>query len=410
MNSKALYALSGITLGLIVATVYLTPPPVSERAAPGERLYPGLNATVLNGAASLTVTAKGKTITVHKKDGSWTVQEMADYPADAALVNKALFALLELRPHETKTRDPKRLAKLELEDPKAKDAQSKQLTVKDAAGKVLADVIIGKSNNTNVILGKEMVYVRKAGEDQAWLAEGDPSLKAEALDWILRSVIDVDVERIKDVETKDPKGAVMVHLAKEKLDDKEFAIKNFPAGRKAKEARTVAYVAESLDNVNLDGVKKAGDIDFEKNATATGTWRTFDGLVIKVRMAEVDKRFWAAFSAEVDEAALLKEKAKPETKLKDADAVRKEAAEINSRVKAWAYHLPTTSSRFMQYKLEDLLEPEKKEEEKKTEEKKEEPKPTPAAKPDEKKETPPAKTDEKKPAAPARPPGRAPQR
>jgi hypothetical protein len=52
--------------------------------------------------------------------------------------------------------------------------------------------------------------------------------------------------------------------------------------------------------------------------------------------------------------------------------VRKEAAEINSKVRAWAYHLPTTSSRFMTYKLEDLLEPEKKEEEKKGEEKKSE--------------------------------------
>src|SRR6185369_10477676 len=185
-------------------------------------------------------------------------------------------------------------------------------------------------------------------------------------------------------------------------------IKNLPAGRKAKEARTVGYVAEALDNTNLDDVKKVGEIDFEKNGIAVGTWRTFDGLVIKAKMAEVDKKFWVSLSAEVDETALLKEKPKPETKLKDAETVRKEAAEINSRVRAWAYHLPTTSSRFMTYKIEDLLEPEKKDEKKEDGEKKsEEPKPgpTPAAKPEEKKETPapPAtKKDEKKPAPPAR--------
>jgi len=407
MNGKVLYALSGITVAVIAVTIYLTPAPVSERAAPGERLYPALTADTINTAASLAVTAKSKTFTIRKQADVWTVQEMSDYPADPALIRKALFSLTELRPYETKTRDPKRLAKLELEDPKGKDAQSKQLTVKDAAGKVLADIIIGKSNNTNVILGKEMVYVRKVGDDQAWLAEGDPSLKAEPLDWILRSVIDIDVERIKDVETKDPKGAVVLSLAKAKYEDKEFTLKNLPTGRKPKEARTVSYVAESLDNVNLDDVKKAADIDFEKNGTAVGTWRTFDGLVVKLRMAEVDKKFWVAITAEIDEDALLKDKAKPETKLKDADAVRKEAAEISTRVKPWAYNLPTTSSRFMQYKIEDLLEPEKKEEEKKTEEKKEEPKPAPAAKPDEKKEAP-AKADEKKPAAPARP--RQPQR
>jgi len=332
---------------------------------------------------------------------------MADYPADTALVRKALFALTELRPYEAKTKDPARLAKLELEDPKGKDAQSKQLTVKDKDGKMLADVILGKANTTNVILGKEMVYVRKAGSDQAWLAEGDPTLKSEALDWIQRSVMDVDVERVKDVETKSPKGELVLEIAKAKQDDKEYAVKNMPSGRKPKEARTIGYVAESLDNVNLDDVKAVGEIDFEKNGIGTGTWRTFDGLVIKVRMAEVDKKFWVSLSAEVDEAALLKEKPKADSKLKDADAVRKEAAEINSRVRAWAYHLPTTSSRFMTYKLDDLMEPEKKDEKKEDGEKKTEtPAPTPAVKPDEKKETPPAKVEEKKPEPPAPPPRR----
>jgi uncharacterized protein DUF4340 len=408
MNSKVLYALSGVTAILIGATIYLTPAPTSERATPGERLFANLDPKTINSAASLTVTAKGKSFTVYLKDGVWVVKDIADYPADSALVRKALFALTELRPYEAKTKDPARLAKLELEDPKGKDAQSKQLTVKDKDGKVLADVIFGKANTTNVILGKEMVYVRKAGSDQAWLAEGDPSLKPEALDWIQRSVIDVKVDRIKDVETKSPKDELVLHIAKEKADDKEFALKNLPAGRKPKEARTISYVAESLDGVNLDDVKKVADIDFEKNAIGTGTWRSFDGLVIKARMAEVDKKFWVSLTAEVDEAALLKEKPKADSKLKDADAVRKEAAEINSRVRAWAYHLPTTSSRFMTYKIEDLLEPEKKDEKKEDGEKKsEEPKPgpTPAAKPDEKKETPapPAtKKDEKKPAPPAR--------
>lgn len=398
MNSKTLYALSGITVLVIGATVYLTPAPVSERAAPGERMFANLDPKTINSAASLTITAKNKTFTVQQKDGAWVVKEMSDYPADTALVRKALFSLTELRPYEAKTKDPKRLAKLELEDPKGKDAQSKQLTVKDKDGKVLADVIYGKANTTNVILGKEMVYVRKADSDQSWLAEGDPSLKAEPLDWIVRAVIDVDVERVKDVETKDLKGALVLHIAKEKADDKEFAIKNMPAGRKAKEARTIAYVAESLDNANLDDVKKVGEIDFEKNGTAVGTWRTFDGLVIKARMAEVDKKFWVALSAEVDEAALLKEKPKADSKLKDADAVRKEAAEINSKVRAWAYHLPTTSSRFMTYKLEDLLEPEKKEEEKKGEAPAT---PTPAAKPEEPKPAaPPATKVEEKPATP----------
>src|SRR5262249_2170980 len=146
MNSKVLYALSAVTLVLIGSTIYLTPAPISERVAPGERLFANLDPNTINSAASLTVTAKGKTFTVYRKDGAWVVKEMADYPADTSQIRKALFALTELRPYEAKTKDPARLAKLELEDPKGKDAQSKQLTVKDKDGKVLADVIFGKAN------------------------------------------------------------------------------------------------------------------------------------------------------------------------------------------------------------------------------------------------------------------------
>jgi hypothetical protein len=390
-RTKVLYALSGLTVALIAGTIWITPAPVGENAAPGARLFSDLDVKTINTAASLDVTAKGKTFTIYKKDGTWVVKEVSDYPADTALVRKALFALTELRPYEAKTNDPKRLDKLDLEDPKSKDAQSKRLTVKDKDGKVLADLIVGKSNTTNIILGKEMVYVRKAGDNQAWLAEGDPSLKDTALDWIDRKVIDVAVARVADVETKDAKGGDILHLAKAKPEDKDYAIKNIPADWKPKEARTISYVAESLDGVSLDDVKKASDIDFTKNAAGTGTWRTFDGLVIKVRMANQDKKFWATISAEVDEGAVLKQKPKPGSKLLAADAVRKEAAEINSRVSGWAYNLPSTSSRFMQYKMTDIADAPKKKDEKKPEEKRKSDAKTPAA----------PKKAEAKPAGPA---------
>jgi hypothetical protein len=371
ISIRGLAALTVVTLALIAATWAMSPSTVSPRSAPGEKFDDKLTPERLNQAASLTVTAKAKSFTVQRtQDGGWTVKDMADYPADPNMVRKALFALSELRTYEAKTRDPKRLAKLDLDDPQGKDANAKQLTVRDKAGKIIADVIFGKSNTTNVVLGKEMVYVRRAGEDQAWLAEGDPTLKAEALDWVLRNVIDVDVERVREAVINDAKGELRIHVAKDKAEDKDFTLKNLPEGRKAKEARLLGYVAESIDNVSLDDVRRVADIDFEKNGAGSGTWRTFDGLVIHAKIAEQDKKTWIALTAEVNEQALLKDKPKADSKLKDADAVRKEAAEINARVKAWAYQVPTTVSRFLQYKLDDVLEEVKKDEKK--EEKKDE--------------------------------------
>ena len=90
MNSRILYALSGITVVLIGATIYLTPAPISERVAPGEPMFANLDTTTINTAASLTITAKGKSFTVYQKDGNWVVKEMSDYPAETALIRKAL--------------------------------------------------------------------------------------------------------------------------------------------------------------------------------------------------------------------------------------------------------------------------------------------------------------------------------
>lgn len=365
MTKTGLIGLAAATALLVAGAVAWTPASTTQRAGPGPKLFPEFDVAAANKAASLTVLAKGKSFTVEKKGEAWTVKELGSYPADPAAVTRALTALVDMVTHEAKTADPKRHDKLDLDDPKAEKSSAKQLTVRDAAGKVLADVVVGKSNSTHLILGKEMVYVRKAGDDRAYLVEGDPGLKGEAIDWVVRDVMGVIPERVRVATNRDKDGKVVLEVHREKPEDKTFQARDVPAGRKTKDARIIGYVAETLDKLALDDVRAESAIDFAKNASGSSEVRTFDGLVVVARFAEQDKKIWVRFEVSVDEAALLKDKPRADQKLKAADDVKKEAAEIAARVKGWAYVLPSTAQRFMAYKLDDVLEAEKKDEEKK---------------------------------------------
>ena len=71
-----------------------------------------------------------------------------------------------------KTADAARFERLELRDVTAKGAKSKNVTVKDKAGKILAEGLIGKRNEDLFGTGKGGVYMRIAGKKESWLIEG----------------------------------------------------------------------------------------------------------------------------------------------------------------------------------------------------------------------------------------------
>jgi len=151
-------------------------------------------------------------------------------------------------------------------------------------------------------------------------------------------------------------------VGKEKAGDAEFALRNLPDDREIKGERFLRYIGESLDNLTLEDVRPAGEVDFAGKAAGGAEFRTFDGLVVTAKLARTgkpdeDDKYWMTFEAGVDEAALLKEKPKAGSDLKPAAEVRKEAAAIAARTAGWAYKVSSTVTRFLRYTMADILKP-----------------------------------------------------
>ncbi|MGE5145504.1 MAG: hypothetical protein ACM3N5_02075, partial [Candidatus Eiseniibacteriota bacterium] len=160
-----------------------------------------------------------------------------------------------------------------------------------------------------------------------------------------------------------------------------------PAGMKPKSPGDLGAPAGALSSLEFDDVKPVADIDFGKKPVGEAEFRTFDGLVISIKMSEVDGTVWGLVNASVDEAARPKmaEPAKPEAAKKDEtkagdakkpaeekkaedekkqalkslEEVKKEAADITARVQGWAYKLPSFAVQQFQSKTADMVEKEK---------------------------------------------------
>jgi len=359
MNKTGFLALTAVTAALIVGAVVFQPAATTVNPKEGARFFPDLDPKTVNAVDRIKVTAKGQSFTLERKNGKWLAKEKGGYPVQFSKVKGALFSLAQLKQFERKTSDKTRYDKLDLEDPAKKGASSKRLTA-FVGKKMVADVIVGKSNSKELLFGRSLVYIRLPKDKQAWLAVGDPKLASDVGDWLDRSLFDVAATRVKEVVQTDAKDARVI-VGKDKAAGTDFKLRNKPEGREIKGPRFLQYIGEGLAKISLEDVQPVAKVDFKKHGVGGAVFRTFDGLVVTVKLAQTgekkDEKFWLTFSASVDDKVLLKDKPKKGSALKSAEDVRKEAKAINDKAKGWAFQVSSTVTRFMRYKMDDLLKP-----------------------------------------------------
>jgi len=197
MNRKTLYALATFAgLGLL-AVIALTRPQKGERAADHPRPVPKLNTADIE---SIEVTKNGA-MTAIKSDGKYVVTAPVAYAADEAVAKAAFEGLGRLDVSDLVTEQKAKHAEFEVDD-----KSGIHLVVKAKGGKVLADLIVGKTTGPGTM-------VRPTGKDEVWQATGISRYlfdKAPA-DWRDKSITTFtagDAEQI-DLATKDGGKAIV---------------------------------------------------------------------------------------------------------------------------------------------------------------------------------------------------------
>lgn len=114
-----------------------------DGAQAGRRIVPDLK---LSDVVEIAVAGASGAVHLARADRGWVVRERADFPADVERIRDLLLKLADVRAAQAETLPESQRARLQLLEPKGKDAKDAGtvLELKDAKGKVLAHLLLGK--------------------------------------------------------------------------------------------------------------------------------------------------------------------------------------------------------------------------------------------------------------------------
>jgi hypothetical protein len=270
MSRRRFLSLVIAALLAISAALYLSMQRNAPRDFHGTALLPTL-AGELNTVSTFSIRkgAAAPTLTVHQKDGHWTVAQRGDYPADVTKLRALLLALSETKIIEQKTSNPANFALIGVDDPATAGSTGAELsfTARDGNHAVIVGKAIGDGN-----------FVRRAGENTTYSVEPAIAFEAEPRFWIEPRVLDLAAADIQSIAVKPAAApAYSVHRA---AAGGNFELDGVPSGRKAAEAPSLAPSPTTFGKLDADDVAPVADVDFSKPTIATVT--LFSGNVITI--------------------------------------------------------------------------------------------------------------------------------
>lgn len=166
---------------------------------------PALDSAFKAGVTSFRVVKKPDTSALEKKDGKWVVAKDG-FSVDTAKFNKALANVFGLQAKELVSNSAARLSEYGLDS-----SEARHVAIKDASGKAIAEVVIGKTSGADY----NSTYWKWEGKPEVYRTPGNFSWEIATKDdeWKDRKLFAATAKDVKTVETtwKDSLGAVYAY-------------------------------------------------------------------------------------------------------------------------------------------------------------------------------------------------------
>jgi hypothetical protein len=310
-------------------------------------------------------------VTLVRKEKSWVVQERGGYPASFQEISDLLIKLVELKVTQSEHVGASLWPRVELADPGKGDGVGTAIEFKDAAGKPLARLVLGKK-----VLKKDPMnplpaakdgvpagrYVRVDGAGDIIVVVSDPLEKAVAEPgrWLNREFF--KAERIRTLAVGQGGGAPRWMIARaEEWGQWKFAAGGGDLNPSAAVSATNKLSALTFKDVAVDPKALAAG----KPTFVVAT--TFDGLSYAVRLTRVakgdDYLLGFTVTGELPKQRAVEKGEKPEEKErrdKEFAEARKRMAERIAAEKAlakWTYVIAGSEVEPLLKSRDDMLAP-----------------------------------------------------
>jgi hypothetical protein len=320
----------------------------------GQKLFADLP---VNQVASVTLADAEHSVTLVKGDNVWQVEQRSGYPADFGELRDMVVKLSRLKIGRSFTASSESLTRLSLLAPSAADAKGRgtQMTLKDASGKVLADIILGQTRKTDEG-GSGGQYLKKTDSDTVFLVDNSfRFLKTAPAEWLQKQILDVKADDIASVACYAGDNPQPVYTLTRPEKGKAPQMDAVPAGRKIDSAK-VDQVFDALAPLTVDDVAAADENPTPPDGGARRlVYRLFDGRQIAVfpesdgketyrlRVTAEDAAGQPAADAKAESTSGDKEKNKTsetaaaESKPDAKPPVVKTAKQMNDELRPWVF-------------------------------------------------------------------------
>jgi len=379
-NLKTLILLALVTTGVLLAALFYRPPVDTVSATERGPLLSDL-AKRLDAVRTVAIRHAGETVTLHRKDATWTVAEKADYPAQPGLVRELLLGLTHLQRVEPKTRNPEHYAALGLADLDKTSGKASRIDLKDAADQSLAQVTLGKRQPSTAEPERSDLYALLPGDPQSWRVEGRMPTIGAAGAWLRRTLLELDHSRIAGVTLTHGDGetlrlipkapaatpATQTEEARPDAGPETFILEGLGAGETLKSDYILEDIVDRFTRMQLEDVRPADPMQWPEKPDLQVEVQTQDGLRVWLTAAKIDGQPWIRLQAEAPPATAAAETVATSPSRQNAaptaaDAAKgqketpqQEAATLNARWHGWAYTLADWAYQALDKRRVDLV-------------------------------------------------------
>jgi hypothetical protein len=310
----------------------------------GDRLFADLP---VNAVAGITIADSENRVTLVKGEKVWQVEERNGYPADFDELRDTVVKLSRLKIGRSFTGSPESLARLSLSPPSAPEAKAagRRITLKDQAGKILADVILGQTRETEDG-GSGGQYLKKADADTVFLVDGDfRFLKTTPAQWLKKQVLDIRADGVESVVCYSGDAPTPVYTLSRPKKGESARMTPVPPGRTADSAK-IDQVLDALAPLTLDDVKTGKDNHPATESKLTRlVYHLYDGRRISIfPESDGEDSFFLRITAEADPSvAEAVESTAPATDKDQPQAEEtippapKTARQLNEELSPWVF-------------------------------------------------------------------------
>lgn len=364
MNARlAITAL--VTIAVIAFAWKVTEDKAPQTEVSRAPLFPALAARV-NDVTRMTLTSADRETRLVRADDGWVVENLDGFPARFTDVKRTLLQVAALEIVEAKTARPESYARIGVADVDTEGADGTLIELAAAGETTIAALVAG---NTRAAGTRTQRYVRRAGEAQSWLVEGELDAPADPIPWVDAEIADIDAERVRQVEVRPADGDPVV-VSKSDPSENYFGLQGVPDGYEPKSRTTVSSLGAALINLRFNHVASANRVADLEPRTRIAI-ETFDGIRAEIDLFDTNERTLARFAfthdperavdaADDDAATDGSEGDSAEADGAAEDAApdpATEAAMLAARTGPWVYELPDYKMRMIDKRLQDLIEP-----------------------------------------------------